>query len=211
MDHLLVERVRQGEAEAWRELIALFEGRLLAFVEARIGDRTSAEDVVQETFLGFLISLPNYDPATPVESFLFSIAAHKLTDLLRRRGRRPALPLIFPDQDGEGSSAEPAGRARRPSSLARSQERRGTEEQVLGRALGELIAGWSIRGDFEKLKCLELLFVLGWSNKEVASRLGLSEQTVANHKHYAITQIKSAVTRARLRDVDLKSYGIDEG
>ena len=44
---------------------------------------------MQETFVGFLTSLPNYDPARPLEGYLFSIAAHKLTDVMRRQGRRP--------------------------------------------------------------------------------------------------------------------------
>src|SRR3990170_3529374 len=92
-DSLLTRRIRSGEAEAWNELIARFEGRLLAFVASRVGSRPAAEDVVQETFIGFLTSLPNYDAGRSLEGYLFSIAAHKLTDHLRREGRRPALPL----------------------------------------------------------------------------------------------------------------------
>jgi DNA-directed RNA polymerase specialized sigma24 family protein len=88
-DRLLIARIRAGEQEAWAECIARFEGRLLAFVDSRLRDKAASEDVVQETFLGFLVGLPNYDDTTPPETFLFSIAAHKLTDVLRRKGRRP--------------------------------------------------------------------------------------------------------------------------
>ncbi|HEV7222761.1 MAG TPA: sigma-70 family RNA polymerase sigma factor, partial [Pirellulales bacterium] len=76
-DGLLIDRIRGGEGDAWQELIARFEGRLLAFVETRLRHRAASEDVVQETFIGFLTSLPNYDSARPLESYLFSIAAHK--------------------------------------------------------------------------------------------------------------------------------------
>ena len=76
----LVEQIRAGNEAAWNQLIAQFEGRLLAFVESRLRRRDVAEDVVQETLIGFLTSLPNYDPARSLESYLFSIAAHKLTD-----------------------------------------------------------------------------------------------------------------------------------
>ncbi len=88
-DTILIDRIQTGELEAWEELIARFEGRLLAFVESRLGRRSAGEDVVQETFIGFLTSLPNYERSRPLESYLFSIAAHKLTDHLRREGRRP--------------------------------------------------------------------------------------------------------------------------
>lgn len=202
---LLVERVRRRDARAWEELIAQFEGRLTAFVQSRLGDAAASEDVVQETFLGFLTSLPNYDDATPLESFLFSIAAHKLIDYLRREGRRPALPLV--DKSGEG--VEPAGRARAASSLIRSREGRTAEEDVLADALQELIERWKSRGEFERLECIELLFVLGWTNKAAAQRLNISEQAVANHKYYVISQLKDAATRSRLR-FDFAQFGIED-
>lgn len=205
-DRLLVAQVRKGDSQAWDEFIRRYEGRLLAFVESRLGNRATAEDVVQETFLGFLTSLPNYDDNTPLESFLFSIAAHKLTDVLRREGRRPTIPLFLSDSDGR--TREPEGRARVASSLLRSKEGRSAEEHVIGECLQSLVQTWMERGEFERLSCIELLFVLGWSNKIVAERLGISEQAVANHKYYVVAKLKDAVTRARLRNVDFRSYGL---
>ena len=207
-ERLLVNRIRQGDAAAWEECIARYEGRLLAFVESRLRNRTASEDIVQETFLGFLISLPNYDGSTPLESWLFSIAAHKLTDALRREGRRPTLPLVIPGDDEQGAP-EPVGRTRKASSLVRSQERRTAEQEIIGRCLRGLIETWTDRGEFERLKCMELLFVLGWSNKAAAERLGISEQTVANHKHFVVTKLKEAATRARVRDFNLADFGVE--
>src|SRR5579864_5806780 len=114
-DCLLIARIRAGEQDAWAECIARFEGRLLAFVDSRLRDRATSEDVVQETFLGFLVGLPNYDDETPPETFLFSIAAHKLTDVLRRKGRRPTLPLVL-GNDSQGGLPEWRGSDRMASS-----------------------------------------------------------------------------------------------
>lgn len=190
-DNLLVRRIRDGEAEAWNELIARFEGRLLAYVDARTRNRAAAEDVVQETFIGFLTSLPNYDSRRSLESYLFSIAAHKLTDLLRREGRRPTLPLVR--GSSEGSSWEPPGSARRASSIVRSGERRGMEENALAAALQAQLERWRGRGDWQKIRCAELLFVRGWANKDVASKLGVSEQQVANTKFEFLAKLRKAV------------------
>jgi RNA polymerase sigma-70 factor (ECF subfamily) len=195
-DGLLIDRIRGGEADAWNELIARFEGRLLAFVETRLRHRAASEDVVQETFIGFLTSLPNYDSARPLESYLFSIAAHKLTDHLRREGRRPTLPLA-----GGGSGCEEwdlPGSARPASSIARSGERRGLESTALVQALSQLLAHWRSRGDWEKIQCAELLFVRGVANKDAAVQLGVSEQTVANHKFDFLAKLRTAVRQQGL-------------
>jgi RNA polymerase sigma-70 factor (ECF subfamily) len=195
-DSLLIRRIRQGEAEAWNDLIARFEGRLLAYVESRTRNRATAEDVVQETFVGFLTSLPNYDRRRSLEGYLFSIAAHKLTDHLRREGRRPTLPLV--PASASGNSWEPPGKARRASSIVRSGERRALEESALEAAVGQIIERWRNHGQWEKLKCAELLFVRGLANKEVAAKLRISEQAVANHKYEFLARLRDAVRRQAL-------------
>lgn len=197
-DQLLVERIRQGEPEAWDELIGCFDGRLLAFVESRLRNRAASEDVVQETFIGFLTSLPNYDAGRSLESYLFSIAAHKLTDYLRREGRRPTVPLAAGSTGG--GEWEFAGNARGASSIMRSGERQRLEEAAICHAITEQIARWRSRNDWEKVKCMELLFVRGRSNKDVATELDLSEQQVANFKFDFLAKLKTSVRGQGLSD-----------
>jgi RNA polymerase sigma-70 factor (ECF subfamily) len=69
-EKLLIRQVRDGDDRAWQQLIERFEGRLLAFVDSRLHDRASSEDAVQETFIGFLTSLPNYDEDRDLEAYL---------------------------------------------------------------------------------------------------------------------------------------------
>ena len=75
-EQTFVEQIRGGDADAWRDFIASYEGRLAAFVRSRLGDGGAVDDVVQETFVGFLVSLPNYDSGRGLETYLFSICAH---------------------------------------------------------------------------------------------------------------------------------------
>jgi RNA polymerase sigma-70 factor (ECF subfamily) len=197
-DTLLVEEIRQGKPQAWNNLIAQYEGRLLSFVESRLRKRAASEDVVQDTFIGFLTSLPNYDARRPLESWLFSIAAHKLTDYLRREGRRPAVPL----STGDGSSGnwELAGKARGASTIARSGERRGLESIAIAEAIGQQIDRWRESADWQKIKCMELLYVAGTSNKQVAAELDLTEQQVANFKFDFLERLRKYVRGQRLNE-----------
>ena len=192
-DSLLVDRIRQGEATAWNDLIDRYEGRLLAFVESRLGRRGPSEDIVQEAFLGFLNSLPNYDGRRPLESYLFSICAYKLTDHLRREGRRPAVPLASSNESS--GEWELSGAAREASSIARSGERKSLEEKAILAALREQIERWQGKGEWTKLCCAELLFVRGWANKDVAEELKISEQQVANYKFDFIARLRTLIKR----------------
>jgi RNA polymerase sigma-70 factor (ECF subfamily) len=198
-DILLVEQIRAGQPDAWNVLIAQYEGRLLSFVDSRLHRRASSEDVVQETFIGFLTSLPNYDTRRPLESYLFSIAAHKLTDYLRREGRRPALPLSS-TAASTGGTWELAGSGRPASSIARSGERRDMEEDALSHGIAEQINHWREKGDWQKVKCMELLFVRGAANKEVATALGITEQQVANFKFDFLDRLRKLVKQQRLNE-----------
>jgi RNA polymerase sigma-70 factor, ECF subfamily len=195
-DALLVRQVRAGDADAWRQLIERFEGRLLAFVDSRLHDRAASEDVVQETFIGFLTSLPHYDEKRDMEAYLFSIAAHKLTDHLRKQGRRPI------DQFGSDDHGRPLdevpGAARAASSIARSGERQKAEEQLLTDAMGQLIREWLARGDYDRIRCLELLIVKNWANKDVARHLNITERAVASYKFQTIARLKEMARRAGL-------------
>src|SRR5918999_4651516 len=127
-DRLIVQQIRQGDPRAWDQLIHRYEGRLLAFVERRLRDRAASEDVVQETFVGFLNSLPNFDEARELQTYLFTIASHKLTDHLRRAGRHP----LRPQSDSTHELLQQHLDHRQAvSSLARSRERNDLESTAL--------------------------------------------------------------------------------
>lgn len=197
----LIDQIRRGDERTWNDFIAAYEGRLAAFVRARLSDPATVDDVVQETFVGFLLSLPNYDSSRGVETYLFAIASHKLTDHLRRQGRRPTMPLAMGTESSAGDY-EPAAIARSVGSLARSGERRGLEEAALAEVLRETLQKWRDKGDDVRVACLELLFVRGKSNKDVAALLELTEQNVANYKFDFLTRLREGL-RARNLSVDV--------
>ena len=197
IDQALVKRIRGGDAEAWNDLIKRYEGRLLAFVNSRLSNRSASDDIVQEAFIGFLNSLPNFDGRRSLESYLFSICAYKMTDHLRREGRRPAIPLSAGD-DSSGGHWQLEGEARPASSIARSGERQAIEHDALAEALDEQVQRWQQKNDWTKLKCVELLIVRGKSNKDTATLLGLTEQQVANYKFDFLNRMRTLVKRQGL-------------
>jgi RNA polymerase sigma-70 factor (ECF subfamily) len=195
-DRLLVQRVRANEPGAWDDLFKRYQGRLAAYVRRRLRDHAAVDDVVQNTFVGFLNSLPNYDDRRDLQTWLFTIAAHKVTDQLRKTGRRPYATGSEADEEQLGRAAD--DRQRPASSLARSAERKEREEDALGDALKAIAADLKGRGEYTALMALELLFVKGLGNKDVAARLKLPEQTVANLKFQAKKRLQDHLKAADL-------------
>jgi RNA polymerase sigma-70 factor (ECF subfamily) len=194
-DRLLVQQIRQGSARAWEHLIARYEGRLLAFVVRRLHDRSLSEDVVQETFVGFLNSLPNYDDSRELQTYLFTIASYKLTDHLRRLGRHPVQHMSDSASDAVHSKLDSHQAA---SSVARSREKQDLESEAIARSLTALLDQWRQQGEYVRIKVLELLFVKGWANRDVAAFLKISEQQVANIRFAAVKKLGEHVRSAGL-------------
>lgn len=194
-DRLLIQQIRDGDSRAWETLIARYEGRLLAFVQRRIRDRDASEDVVQETFVGFLNSLPNFDDRRELQTYLFTIAAHKLTDHLRRNGRHPLRSLSDSSSDLINQQIDNQPGA---SSAARSEERRELESAAIVRCLGQILRGLQEKGDWIRLQVLELLWVKGCANRDVAAFLKISEQQVANYRFAAVKKLSELIRDAGL-------------
>ena len=195
-DRVLIASIRAGDPLAWQQLIERYEGRLLAFAERRLRDRATSEDVVQETFVGFLNSLPNFDDRRELQTYLFTIAAHKVTDHLRRTGRRPWQTGSTDGDEILDNQFDSEQRA--ASSLARGDERKALECEALARCLGQMLRVLIQKGDFARVQVLELLFVKGWANRDVATRLNVSEQQVANYRFAALRKLGELIREAGL-------------
>lgn len=189
-DLLLIRQIRSGDSDAWRAIVQKYQGRLMAFIAARIRDRATCEDLVQETFVGFMLSLPNFQDDQDLEAYLFTIASHKLIDQYRRMGRSKTEQMAS-SESGTAAWNDLPDDMRQVSSLLHSQERREAEHEWLKRTLGEMIGDWLGKEDFQRVKCLELIFVKEWPNKDVARFLGMTETAVAGLKFQALARLKN--------------------
>lgn len=186
-DQFLVDEIRTGKQQAWRRLIERFHGRLLAFARARVGTIADAEDLVQETFVGFLQSLGHYDPRRSLETYLFTILRYKLYDLLRQK----KLPVHNEPAEAEDwwDRAVP-GSGETPSGMALLAEAQGQQEELLSEILRRLIHELRDRQAFEDLQVIELVFYGGVRNLDVAELLDIDQKAVAGIKFRAIQKLR---------------------
>ena len=175
----LIDAVQTGDQDAWREVIERYEGRLLSFARRMLAQRGEAEDLVQETFLGLLRSLPSYDRRRSLETYLFAILRHKLSDHFRRQqpGRRQSLETLEVDDAPQAWLSTET-----PSWYVSDQENVASQRQALIECLREYVRQCQEQQRFQELMVVEMLVVLGLRNKEVAADLGLTETAVAGIK-----------------------------
>ena len=186
-DHYLVEQIRSGGDVAWRQLIDRFHGRLLAFARQRLAGLADAEDVVQDTFIGFLQSLPNYDSRRSLETYLFTILRYKLIDRLRSRKNEPL--NADSDEDEWWDRIVPEDEET-PSRVAVVAEAQAAQEEALADVLRRLIHDYRDRGAFQDIQVIELLFFGGKRNLDVAELLGIDQKAVAGVKFRAVAKLQ---------------------
>jgi RNA polymerase sigma-70 factor (ECF subfamily) len=87
-DQALVARVRGGEREAFDQLTARYQRRLLRLVMRLVNDQAEAEDVVQETFIKAYRALRRFRGESAFYTWLYRIAVNTAKNALLARGRR---------------------------------------------------------------------------------------------------------------------------
>ena len=92
-DAELLVRYGQGDEAAFREIVSRYKNSLYAFLKQFLNRQELVEDVFQETFLQLFTSRDSFDPSRPLRPWLFTIAANKAKDALRKSQRVAAIPI----------------------------------------------------------------------------------------------------------------------
>jgi len=92
-DGELLDSYANGEESAFREIVSRYKNSLYAFLRLFLNRHELVEDVFQETFLQLFTSRESFDRNRPLRPWLFTIAANKAKDALRKWQRTNAIPI----------------------------------------------------------------------------------------------------------------------
>jgi RNA polymerase sigma factor (sigma-70 family) len=191
-----VERLKVLDDAEWLSVERAFCGRLAAYVARRIPDRDAREDVVQETFLGAVRGIGEFDPVFTFEQYLFGIAKNRTIDWLRRQ-RAVAIGPRGEDDSAPGIETLAAERET-PSAIVRKTDLARAGAELLLAVLRDWVQETWSEGEFTRLMVVEALFAGGWRNRDTWQRFELRDETsVAGIKFRALKRIRDL---ARERD-----------
>ena len=95
-DGELIERVGEGDRDAFEELYRRYTRPVLGLALRRLGDRGRAEDALQEAFAAIWRSASSYDPERGQGgAWLYTVARNAIVDSVRKR---PEPPMDAPDE-----------------------------------------------------------------------------------------------------------------
>jgi RNA polymerase sigma-70 factor, ECF subfamily len=95
----LHQRLLEGEAKALRRFYQETQPKLVAWMRKRVGIEADLEELVQDTYLAFIDSLPLYRGTSNLWTFLVSIAKHEVADYWRKKYAKKVIATVpFIDQ-----------------------------------------------------------------------------------------------------------------
>jgi len=92
-DAQLLARYSAGDEAAFRLIVHRYKDGLYSFLRQFLNRQDLVEDVFQETFLQLYTSRDSFDNTRPLRPWLFTIAANKAKDALRKWQRTSAVPI----------------------------------------------------------------------------------------------------------------------
>lgn len=186
-------RHRDGEPNAFRQLVDAYRERMLQFFYRLCWDRDRAEDLAQELFLKLVLASKRYRPEGRMATFVYRVATNLWIDHYRQLRPRPRFQsydqVVLPGDDAPTTIDYAGADVSPPQQLADGEER-----QALRRALERLTEPHRL--------VFELAVYQERPYGEISELLGIPVGTVKSRMHNAVTALKQmlAATGAAAAD-----------
>ncbi|MCX7179248.1 MAG: RNA polymerase sigma factor RpoE [Proteobacteria bacterium] len=100
-DQILVERVQQGDKQAFGLLVAKYQRKLVRLLSRLISDPAEVEDVAQEAFIKAYRALPGFRGDSAFYTWLYRIGINAAKNHLASKGRRTPTTSEIDSEDAE--------------------------------------------------------------------------------------------------------------
>jgi RNA polymerase sigma-70 factor (ECF subfamily) len=191
-DVRLMLQVRDGDAEAFTELVLRYQNRLLTVLEHLVGNKEQAEDLAQDVFVRVFKARHRYQPEAKFSTWLFTIANNVASNALRSRSRRREVGV----PEGNGSDSAP---------LALDQLAKAASGSLPTRNLDKAEQAEMVRHAVSALSERQRMALL------LAKFEGMSYQDIAQTMDLSVQAIKSLLSRARVNLKEILTPYIEQG
>src|SRR5689334_7383194 len=180
-DEDLMVLYQRGEVRAFEVLLSRHRKPVYNFILRFIGDRETAEDLLQEAFMRVIKGAEAYKRQAKFTTWLYTIARNLCVDQTRRRKHRkhasPDAPMGTEDDSGTLLDVVPSGEM--------ASDRKSVNKQLYQRLQGAIGAlSEEQREVFLMREFLDMPF------KQIADVVGVPENTVKSRMRYALEKLR---------------------
>ena len=167
----LLERAKEGDADAFRLLVIRYQDRVYSMILRMVTNADDAQDLTQEVFLTVCSKIASFRGRSQFYTWLYRVAANKSLSHLRKRKTSREVP------DPVESTHRPDTHGDAPSARLEKGERAVRVERALARLEPDMRAVVILR-DIEDMSYDRIADVLGIREGTVKSRLHRGRETL---------------------------------
>jgi len=167
-DNKHIDLLKAGDKKAFQNLFEQYFNALCAFSYRYVEDRSETEDIIQEVFISFWEHKKNFTHINSIKAYLYTTARNKCLNHLKHRivKQKHEAALIYELESDQFF----------------------TNHIIAEESFNKLYA--EIKELPESARKIMLLALKGLKNREIAERLGVSENTVKTQKKIAYAKLK---------------------
>jgi RNA polymerase sigma-70 factor (ECF subfamily) len=178
-DENLMLRFGRGDGAAFEALYRRHEGRIFRYLYRNVRSEAAANDLMQEVWFAVANHAQRYRPTAKFTTWLFTLAHHRMVDMMRRSRREQSLDAD--GEDGAGQSLHErlaSGRDREPEALAQAQDDAAALLKAVAQLPAEQRAAFLLQAEGEL------------SVHEIAAATGTTFETVKSRLRYARAKLR---------------------
>ncbi len=178
-DRLLVERVQQGDKQAFSLLVAKYQRKLGRLVGRMVREPADVEDVVQEAFIRAYRALPGFRNDSAFYTWLYRIGINAAKNWLVSHGRKVPTATVLDSEEMEGAEDAPLLRdTDTPEQLLMSRQMADTVNAAVAALPEDLRTAVTLR-EIEGLSYEEIAQVMDCPIGTVRSRIFRAREAIA--------------------------------
>ncbi len=167
----LVDRICQGELEAFHELVELYKKKVYYLAREMTGDHHDAEDISQEVFIKVFRHIKKFRKDAALKSWIYQITVNTCIDVQRKKSKKPQILMEASEMDSlhrqTGWSGNHHGD---PERLARANMIQHRIQQMLLKISPKERSAFIMRY-YDELKTSEIALILDVSTNTIKSFL----------------------------------------
>ena len=176
-----IKELRGGSHKAFNAIYDMYADKLYSFALAHTKSQETAGDIVQETFLRLWTVRESLSVDGSLQSFLFTIANHRLIDLFRKQINKTEMELYIGYREEAGQ-----------------EENTEAETKLLYDDFVKTLKLCKKLLTCRQLEIYELSREKGKTIEEISEVLNLSEQTVKNQLTTALKKIRGGLLKTNI-------------